>query len=119
MPRAKGGFKTRRRRKKILKRAAGFRGGRSRLTRTAIEAVKRADRYAYEHRKLRKREFRNLWITRIGSVAKEQGLSYSKLMGQLSKAHIQVNRKMLSELAIHDPAAFRQLVERAKQGYGS
>lgn len=114
MARAKGGFKTRRRRKKILKRAAGFRGGRSRLTRTAIEAVKRADRYAYAHRKLRKREFRNLWVTRIGVAAKEHGMSYSQLIGRLAKANIQVNRKMLSELAIHDPHAFGQIVAAVK-----
>lgn len=114
MARAKGGFKTRKRRKKILKRAAGFRGGKSRLIRTAIEAVRRADRYAYEHRRLRKRDFRNLWVIRIGGAAREHGLSYSQLMGRLHKAHIQVNRKMLSELAIHDPAAFRQLVDSVR-----
>ncbi len=114
MARAKGGFKTRRRRKAILKRAAGYRGGKSRLIRTAIEAVKRGDRYATEHRKLKKRDFRGLWIARIGAAAREAGLSYSKLMGKLAKANIQVNRKMLSELAIHDPQAFRQVIERVK-----
>ncbi len=113
MARAKGGFKTRRRRGKILKAAAGYRGGRSRLIRTAIEALRRGRRYAYEHRKLRKREFRNLWVTRIGAAAREAGLSYSKLIGRLTKAKIQINRKMLSELAIHDPQAFQRLVEAA------
>ena len=113
MARAKGGFKTRHRRRKVLKAAKGYQGGRSRLTRTAIEAVKRAQRYAYEHRKLRKREFRNLWVTRIGIAAREHGLSYSQLIGRLAKAKIQVNRKVLSELAIHDPPAFRTIVDAA------
>ncbi|MBI2083706.1 MAG: 50S ribosomal protein L20 [Deltaproteobacteria bacterium] len=113
MPRAKGGFKTRQRRKKVLKAASGFRGGRSRLIRSAIETVKRAQRFAYKHRKVRKREFRNLWVTRIGAAAKDLGVSYSQLMGRLSKANIQINRKMLSELAIHDPQAFRKIVEVA------
>ena len=114
MARAKGGFKTRRRRNKILKLASGYRGGRSRLIRTATEAVKRGSRYAYEHRKLRKREFRNLWVTRIGVASKQHGLSYSQFMGRLLKSKIQLNRKMLSELAIHDPQAFGQIVEAVK-----
>ncbi len=118
MARAKGGFKTRHRRKAVLKAAKGYRGGRSRLTRTAIEAVKRAQRYAYEHRKLRKREFRNLWVTRIGIAAREHGLSYSQLIGRLAKAKIQLNRKILSELAIHDPPAFRSIVDAVKSVVG-
>lgn len=114
MARAKGGFKTRQRRNRVLKRAKGFHGGRSRLIRTATEAVKRAGQNAYKHRKRRKREFRNLWVIRIGIAAKEHGLSYSKLMGGLAKAHVSVNRKMLSELAIHDPKAFSEFVTLAR-----
>lgn len=114
MARAKGGFKTRRRRKQVLKNASGYKGGRSRLIRTAIEAVKRAGRYAYIHRRLRKREFRSLWVTRIGAAAREIGLSYSQLMGRLHKANVQINRKMLSEIALKDPKAFQQIVEAAK-----
>lgn len=114
MPRAKGGFKTRRRRNRILKQASGYRGAKSTLIRTATEAVRRAMRYATRHRKLRKREFRRLWTTRIGIAAKEHGLSYSQLMGRLSKAKIGLNRKMLSELAIHNPKAFEAVVEASK-----
>ena len=114
MARAKGGFKTRRRRNKVLKLASGFRGGRSRLIRSAIETVKRGQRFAYEHRKLRKRDFRSLWVVRIGAAAKGLGISYSQLMGRLSKANILINRKMLSELAIHDPTAFKKIVEVAR-----
>ena len=114
MARAKGGFKTRHRRNRIFKQAKGFRGGRSRLIRTATEAVKRAGKYAYKHRKRRKREFRNLWVIRIGIAAKEHGFSYSKLMGGLAKAQVSVNRKMLSELAIHDPKAFGEFVALAR-----
>lgn len=116
MARAKGGFKTRRRRNKILKAASGFRGGRSRLIRSAIETVKRARKFAYKHRKVRKREFRNLWVTRIGNAARDMGISYSKLIGRLSKANVRINRKMLSELAIHDPSAFQKIVDIAKAG---
>lgn len=114
MPRAKGGFKTRRRRNKVLKAAKGFRGAKSRLIRNATEAVKRSMRYSFRHRKLRKREFRGLWQTRIGAAAREYGLSYSVLMGRLKKAQITINRKMLSELAIHHPEAFGKVVEVAK-----
>ncbi len=114
MPRAKGGFKTRRRRNKILKQASGYRGAKSRLTRNAIEAVRRAMRYATEHRKLKKREFRNLWVIRIGAAARENGVSYSTLMGKLIKANIGLNRKVLSELAIHNPKAFAKVVEAVK-----
>ncbi|MBI2980733.1 MAG: 50S ribosomal protein L20 [Deltaproteobacteria bacterium] len=114
MARAKGGFKTRRRRNKILKAASGFRGGRSRLIRSAMETVKRGQRFAYVHRKMRKRDFRSLWVTRIGAAAEGLGISYSKLMGRLSKANILINRKMLSELAIHDPGAFKKIVEVAR-----
>lgn len=111
MPRAKGGFKTRIRRNRILKQAKGFRGGRSTLIRTATEAVKRSMRYATKHRKARKRDFRKLWIARIGAAAKEQGISYAQLIGKLNKAKIGLNRKMLSELAIQNPKAFTQIVK--------
>ncbi len=114
MPRAKGGFKTRQRRNKILKRAKGFRGAKSRLTRNAIEAVRRAMRYATRHRKLTKRNFRGLWINRLGSAVKEHGLSYSQLIGKLAKANVRLNRKMLSEIAIQDPQAFSKIVEAVR-----
>ena len=114
MPRAKGGPKTRQRRNKILKTASGFRGAKSRLIRQATEAVRRGMRYATRHRKLRKREFRSLWISRLGAAAKEHGLSYSELMGRLLKANIGLNRKVLSELAIHNPQAFAKVVEAVK-----
>lgn len=114
MPRAKGGFKTRRRRNRVLKRARGYRGARSALIRTATEAVRRAMRSATRHRKLRKRDFRKLWTTRIGIAAKEHGISYSQLMGRLLKANIGLNRKMLSELAIHNPKGFTAVVEAVK-----
>ncbi len=114
MPRAKGGPKTRRRRKGILKQASGYREGRSRLIRTATEAIRRAMRYATRDRKVRKRDFRRLWVTRVGIAAREHGISYSQLMGKFAKAKIGLNRKMLSELAIHNPKGFAQLVESVK-----
>ncbi len=114
MPRAKGGFKTRRRRNKVLKAAKGFRGAKSRLIRNATEAVKRGMRNAFAHRKIRKREFRGLWQTRIGAAARQYGLSYSVLTNRLKQAQISINRKMLSELAIHHPEAFGKVVEIAK-----
>jgi large subunit ribosomal protein L20 len=114
MPRAKGGPKTRHRRNRILKRAKGFRGAKSRLTRQATEAVRRAMRYATRHRKLRKRDFRKLWIARVGAAAKDLGVSYAELMGKLNKAKVGLNRKMLSELAIHSPKAFAKVVEAVR-----
>lgn len=114
MPRAKGGSKTRLRRNRILKQAKGFRGAKSRLIRQATEAVKRGMRYATRHRKLRKRDFRKLWIARVGAAAKENGLSYAELIGKLIKAKVGLNRKMLSELAIHNPKAFTKVVEAVR-----
>ena len=111
MPRAKGGPKTRQRRNRILKQAKGFRGAKSSLIRQATEAVKRSMRYATRHRKLRKRDFRKLWIARLGVAAKENGMSYSQLIGKLLKAKVSLNRKMLSEIAIHNPKAFSQIVK--------
>ena len=110
MPRAKRGPKTRKRRNRILKQAKGFRGAKSRLIRQATEAVDRGMRYATRHRKLRKRDFRKLWIARLGVAAKEHGLSYSQMIGKLIKANIGLNRKMLSELAIHNPEVFSKVV---------
>lgn len=111
MPRAKGGFKTRRRRNKVLKRAKGFRGARGALIRSASEAIRRAMRDATRDRRKRKRDFRSLWTIRIGIAAREQGLSFSKLIGQLKKANVGLNRKMLSELAIHNPEGFAAVVQ--------
>ncbi|HEX5036428.1 MAG TPA: 50S ribosomal protein L20 [bacterium] len=114
MPRAKGGSKTRQRRNRILKQAKGFRGAKSRLIRQATEAVNRGMRYATRHRKLRKRDFRKLWIARLGVAAKENGMSYAELIGRLNKAKVGLNRKMLSELAIHNPKAFAKVVEAVR-----
>ena len=114
MPRVKGGPKTRARRKKVLKMAKGYRGGRSRLYRTAVDAVHRALAYAYRDRRARKRDFRRLWITRINAAARLHGLSYSRLMDALRKAHIELDRKILADLAVNDPGAFSKIAEMAK-----
>lgn len=100
-----------RRRKKIRQLAKGFRGGRSKLHRTAREAVMRAQAEAYRGRKLRKRDFRSLWITRIHAGVNQEGISYSKFIGLLGKAGVTINRKIMSELAVHYPDAFSQLVK--------
>ena len=113
MPRVTRGFKARRRRNKILNMAKGFIGGRSRLFKTAAEAVDRALNYAYRDRRARKRDFRKLWIVRIGAAAKNNGTSYSKLIGGLKKANVDLDRKVLSNLAILDPQAFTQIVKLA------
>ena len=113
MARAKRGFKLRRRHKKILKLAKGYRGARSRLYRTAVQIVRRSLVYAFRDRRVKKREFRQLWITRINAATRAQGLTYSRFMNGLKKANIQVNRKQLSDLAIHDEAAFVKLVSAA------
>ena len=115
MPRAKRGFKAKRRRKKVLKQASGYRGGRSKLFRTAQEAVDKGLQYAYKDRRLKKRDFRSLWVMRIGAAAKLADLSYSKLMNGLKKAQILLDRKVLSEIAISDALGFNKLVELAKQ----
>ena len=109
MPRVKRGFKARRRRNNVLKAAKGYRGGHSKQFRTASVAVDRAGMYAYRDRRNRKREFRRLWIVRIGAAARENGLSYSKLMGGLHKAGINLDRKILADMAVRDPSAFSQL----------
>ena len=114
MARVKGALSTRKRRKKILKLAKGYRGAKSKLFRTANEAVMKSLTYAYTGRKLKKRDFRRLWITRISAGVKENDMNYSRFMNGLKKANIQINRKMLAELAVHDKAAFSALVEKAK-----
>ncbi|AZR73674.1 50S ribosomal protein L20 [Anoxybacter fermentans] len=114
MPRAKGGFKTRRRRKKILKLAKGYFGAKSKLFRPANQAVMKSLAYAYRDRRVRKRDFRKLWITRINAAARMHGLSYSRFINGLKRANVEVNRKMLSEMAIKDPEAFGKLCEMAK-----
>jgi large subunit ribosomal protein L20 len=113
MPRATRGFKARRRRNKVLKLAKGFRGGRSRLYRTATEAVDRALVYAYRDRRTKKRDFRRLWIARINAGAHMNDISYSQLIGGLKKAGIELDRKVLSNMAILDAAAFSEVVKIA------
>ena len=114
MARVKGALNTRKKHKKVLKLAKGFRGGESRIYRTANQAVMRSMQNAYIGRKRRKRDFRRLWISRISAAAKMNGMNYSTFMDGLKKAGIEMNRKMLSEIAIADPAAFTKLVEAAK-----
>lgn len=114
MARVKRSVPARRRRRRILREARGYQGARGRLLKTAREAVERAWRYAYRDRRRRKREFRALWIARINAAAREQGLSYSRLMEGLRKAGIEVDRKNLADLAVAEPAAFAVLAERAK-----
>ena len=115
MARVTRGFKARRRRNKVLKLAKGFRGGRHRLYRSATEAVDRALNYAYRDRRNKKRDFRSLWIARINAAAKQNGTSYSRLMGGLKKAGVEMDRKVLSNMAILDPNAFTQVVKLAVQ----
>jgi large subunit ribosomal protein L20 len=114
MPRVKRGVKARQRRNKVLKAAKGFRGGHSKLYKTAFITLSRARMFAYRDRRTRKRDFRHLWITRINAAARENGLSYSKLMGGLHKAGIELDRKMLSDMAVRDPAAFAQVANMVK-----
>jgi large subunit ribosomal protein L20 len=109
MPRAKRGFKARRRRNRVLKAAKGFRGKRSSCHAAANEAVQHAWLHMYRSRKVRKRDFRGLWIQRINAAARALGVSYSKLIGSLGTANIQLNRKMLAEIAISDPVAFQAI----------
>jgi len=109
MPRAKRGFKARRRRNRLLKWAKGFRGKRSKCHAIANESVQHAWLHMYRSRKQRKRDFRALWIQRINAAARNLGISYSKLMGKLGAAQVQLNRKMLSEIAISDPVAFKAI----------
>nr|WP_320050763.1 50S ribosomal protein L20 [uncultured Desulfuromonas sp.] len=114
MPRVKRGFKARRRRNKVLKLAKGYRGARSKLFRSAAEAVDRALNYAYRDRRVKKRDFRGLWIARINAAARQNGLNYSRLIHGLKQAEIGLDRKVLAEIAVTDPAAFTAVVEKAK-----
>lgn len=115
MPRAKRGFKARRRRNRILKEASGFHSARSRLYAYAKEVVMKAWVYSYAHRRRKKRDFRRLWITRINAAARTNGTSYSRLMHGLKGAQVALDRKVLSDLAIADPAAFAKVVATAKR----
>ncbi|NLK43762.1 MAG: 50S ribosomal protein L20 [Tissierellia bacterium] len=114
MARVKRAVNAKKRHKKILKQAKGYYVAKSKLFRTANQAVMKSLNYAYIGRKQRKRDFRKLWITRINAAARLNGMSYSKFINGLKKANIQINRKMLSEMAIHDPEGFAKLVEIAK-----
>ena len=114
MARVKGALATRKRRNRTLKLAKGYWGGKSRLFKTAKEAVWKSGQYAYIGRKQKKRDFRKIWITRISAACKMNGMNYSTFMNGLKKAGIDLNRKMLSEIAIADPAAFTALTEQAK-----
>lgn len=113
MARAKRGFKARRRRNRIRQEARGYRGGRSTLWKAMVETVRHAWRFATWHRRMRKRDFRKLWIIRINAAAREIGTTYSQFMHALSKAEVKIDRKILADLAISDPAAFRSIAQHA------
>lgn len=115
MPRVKGGYTTRRRRKAVLKLAKGYYGSKHTLYKTAHEQVMRSLAYAYRDRKARKRDFRKLWISRINAACQLNGLKYSRFVNGLAKANIAINRKMLAEMAVNDPTAFANLCELAQQ----
>jgi len=114
MPRVKRSVHSQKKRRKVFKLAKGFRGGHGNLLRTAKEAIARALRYAYRDRRTKKREFRSLWITRVNAAARLNGLSYSQLMFGLKKAGIEVDRKILADLAVNDAAGFQSLADKAK-----
>lgn len=118
MPRVKRGPKARRRRKKILKAAKGYYGGRRRLFGNAKETLHRAWQYQYRDRRTKKRDFRRLWITRINAAARQNGMSYSKFMGGLGKAGVELDRKVLADMAIFDPEGFAKVVETARAALG-
>ena len=115
MPRVKRGVTAHARHKKLIKQAKGYRGRRKNVYRVAKQAVTKAGQYAYRDRRQRKRQFRALWITRINAAARENGLSYSRFMDGLHKADIQIDRKMLAEMAVNDKNAFARLAEQARQ----
>ncbi len=116
MARVKRGVIARRRHKKILSRAKGYYGARRKIFRVAKQAVIKAGQYAYRDRKVKKREFRKLWIARINAAARANGLSYSRFMNGLKRANIDLDRKVLADIAVHDKAAFANIVEQAKAG---
>lgn len=119
MPRTTSSVARHSRKKRLMKRARGMVLGRSKLLKAAKESVRRADAYAWRDRRQKKRDFRRLWITRISAACRQRGIAYSRFIAGLVAAKVQVNRKMMSELAIHDPAAFDALVETAKQAVAS
>jgi large subunit ribosomal protein L20 len=119
MPRVKRGVTARARHKKIIDKAKGYRGRRKNVYRIAKEAVMKAGQYAYRDRRQKKRQFRTLWIARINAAAREQGLSYSVFMNGLKKAAIDIDRKVLADLAVFDKAAFTQIVGQAKASLGA
>lgn len=114
MPRSKYSVPSHRRRKKILKNAKGYRGAKSKLLRSAQESVDKALQYAYRDRRQKKREFRKLWIARINAAARQNGVNYSTLMSGLRRNNVEINRKVLADIAVHDPDAFKNLVEIAQ-----
>ncbi|WP_211824153.1 50S ribosomal protein L20 [Kistimonas asteriae] len=114
MARVKRGVVARRRHKKVLKQAKGYYGARSRVFRVAKQAVTKAGQYAYRDRRQRKRQFRALWIARINAGARANGLTYSRMIAGLKKANIEIDRKVLADLAVHEKGAFTQIVEHAK-----
>ncbi len=114
MPRVKRGSKARKRRKKVLKNAKGFFGSRSKLFRPAKQAVMKSLDYAYRDRRRRKRDFRRLWITRINAAARQEGLSYSRFINGLKQADVEIDRKIMADLAVNDKEAFAELVDLAK-----
>lgn len=116
MPRVKGGYVTRRRRKAVLKLAKGYYGSKHTLYKTAHEQVMRSLQYAFRDRKARKRDFRKLWIQRINAACQLNGIKYSRFINGLANADVQINRKMLAEMAVNDAEGFKQLVEVAKKG---
>ena len=117
MPRVKRGFKARHRRNKVLKLAKGYRGARSKLFRSATEAVDRALNYAFRDRRVKKRDFRALWITRINAAARINGLSYSKLIHGLKLAMVEIDRKVMADLAVSDPKGFAAIADVAKANF--
>ena len=117
MPRVKRGFKARHRRNKVLKLAKGYRGARSKLFRSATEAVDRALNYAFRDRRVKKRDFRSLWITRINAAARINGLSYSKLIHGLKLAMVEIDRKVMADLAVSDPKGFAAIADMAKANF--
>jgi large subunit ribosomal protein L20 len=118
MPRVKRGTKRRAKRKKILERASGYYLTKSKLYRSAKEAVERGLKFAYSGRKQKKRQFRSLWIVRIGAAAKLNGMSYSRFISGLKKAGVELDRKILADLAVNDPGAFKSLAHQAKSALG-
>ena len=116
MPRATNAVARKRRKKKVLDRAKGYFGRKHSSYRFANEQLMRSDAYAYRDRRARKRDFRRLWITRINAAARQEGMSYSQLMNGLKKADVDVNRKMLADIAVNDPDGFRRFVELAREG---